>query len=48
MASNHTSFYNSWRTVMGDAGKQLICSWHVNKNWKIKACSKIKIGEKES
>ncbi|XP_049779353.1 uncharacterized protein LOC126176251 [Schistocerca cancellata] len=28
-----TSFYNAWSAVMGPVPNQLLCSWHIQRNW---------------
>jgi len=33
MSDDAPAFYNAWHRVMGSVKHQLLCSWHVNKNW---------------
>jgi len=33
MSDDAPAFYNAWSGVMGSVTHQLLCSWHVNKNW---------------
>jgi hypothetical protein len=40
MSDDDPAFYNAWCTVMGEAEKQLLCSWHINKNLKANLQSK--------
>jgi hypothetical protein len=32
MSDDDPAFYNAWCSVMGAAERQLLCSWHINKN----------------
>ena len=45
MSDDFPAYYNAWKSVMGEAGKQLLCTWHVDKNWR-QALNKIKNPEK--
>lgn len=46
MSDMAESFYNAWKNVMEPAGKQLFCTWHVDKAWK-KNLNKIRSKEKQ-
>ncbi|VEN46173.1 unnamed protein product [Callosobruchus maculatus] len=47
MSDDAPAFYNAWSIVMGAANFQLICSWHVDRNWR-QNLSKICDTEKRS
>lgn len=32
MSDDAPAFYNAWKDVMGEARRQLLCTWHVNKS----------------
>ena len=34
MSDDADQFYNAWVDVFGDGPKKLLCTWHVDKNWK--------------
>ncbi|KAH7944952.1 hypothetical protein HPB49_002782 [Dermacentor silvarum] len=34
MSDDAPAFYNAWKAVMGSADRQLLCAWHVDKNWR--------------
>ncbi|KAL1450403.1 hypothetical protein WDU94_002774 [Cyamophila willieti] len=33
MTDDDPAYYNAWRNVMGEADHQLLCAWHILKNW---------------
>uniref|UniRef100_A0A6P7FSL1 Uncharacterized protein LOC114332217 n=1 Tax=Diabrotica virgifera virgifera TaxID=50390 RepID=A0A6P7FSL1_DIAVI len=33
MSDDAQQFYNAWKNVMGEVSHQLLCSWHVLRNW---------------
>ncbi|KAE9539610.1 hypothetical protein AGLY_004862 [Aphis glycines] len=33
MSDDEPAFYNAWSSVMGPVEKQLLCTWHVLRNW---------------
>jgi len=33
MSDDEPAFYNAWNCVMGSVEKQLLCTWHVLRNW---------------
>ncbi|KAE9523853.1 hypothetical protein AGLY_015741 [Aphis glycines] len=33
MSDDEPAFYNAWSNVMGPVEKQLLCTWHVLRNW---------------
>lgn len=33
MSDDEPAFYNAWNCVMGSVEKQLLCEWHVLRNW---------------
>lgn len=35
MSDDAPEFFNAWSAVMGPAEKQLLCTWHVDKNWRL-------------
>ncbi|XP_042149329.1 uncharacterized protein LOC8043964 [Ixodes scapularis] len=35
MSDDASEFYNAWSAVMSPAERQLLCTWHVDKNWKL-------------
>jgi hypothetical protein len=43
MSDDAPAFYNAWSTVMTEVPNQLICTWHVDRNWR-KNLSKIRGG----
>lgn len=45
MTDNDNIFINAWSEVMGPPQKQLLCSWHVNRNW-LQHLNSIKNAEK--
>lgn len=45
MSDDASAYFNAWRTIMGEPKKQLLCTWHVVKNWK-QALLKIKNQQK--
>jgi len=47
MSDDEPAFYNAWNAVMGPAEKQLLCTWHVLRNW-TKNLSKIQCNEKKT
>jgi len=47
MSDDEPAFYNAWNVVMGPAEKQLLCIWHVLRNW-TKNLSKIQSNEKKT
>lgn len=47
MSDDEPAFYNAWNAVMGSVEKQLLCTWHVLRNW-TKNLSKIKCNEKKT
>ncbi|KAG0440300.1 hypothetical protein HPB47_016344 [Ixodes persulcatus] len=36
MSDDASEFYNAWSAVMSPAERQLLCTLHVDKNWKLK------------
>jgi hypothetical protein len=34
MSDDDPAFYNAWERVMGAAQRRLLCTWHVDKNWR--------------
>ncbi|XP_064475703.1 uncharacterized protein LOC135389598 [Ornithodoros turicata] len=34
MSDDAPAFYNAWKDTMGKADRQLLCTWHVDKNWR--------------
>ncbi|KAF0761691.1 SWIM-type domain-containing protein [Aphis craccivora] len=47
MSDDELAFYNAWNAVMGPTEKQLLCTWHVLRNW-TKNLSKIQCNEKKT
>jgi len=48
MSDDAPAYYNAWSIIMGDVPHRLLCTWHVDRNWRKKLC-KIKGGpEKKS
>jgi len=47
MSDDEPEFYNAWNALMGPAGKQLLCTWHVLRNW-AKNLRKIHSNEKQN
>lgn len=47
MSDDEPAFYNAWNCVMGPASKQLLCTWHVLRNW-AKNVRKIHSNEKQN
>jgi len=47
MSNDEPAFYNAWNTVMGPVEKQLLCTWHVLRNW-TNNLSKIQCNEKKT
>jgi len=48
MIDNAPAFYNAWIAIMGPVEHRLLCTWHVDKNWR-KNLSKTRGGsEKKS
>lgn len=45
MSDDDPAFYNAWCSVMGPAEKQLLCSWHINKNLKQNLQSKTQCSQ---
>lgn len=45
MYKNASEFYNAWSAVMSPAEKQLLCTSHVDRNWKLKV-GKLVEGQK--
>lgn len=45
MSDDEPAFYNAWCTVMGDVPNQLLCTWHVQRNW-FQNLKKIKTKQK--
>lgn len=33
MSDDEPAFYNAWSEIMGPAKKQILCTWHVLRNW---------------
>lgn len=46
MSDDEPAFYNAWSLVMGQVPKQLLCTWHVLRNWS-KNLTKIKSSDKK-
>lgn len=46
MSDHPPAYYNAWQNVMGSIPNQLLCSWHVTKNW-MENLAKIKSSEKK-
>ncbi|XP_060872012.1 uncharacterized protein LOC132946166 [Metopolophium dirhodum] len=46
MSYDEPAFYNAWSFIMGPTPKQLLCTWHVLRNWS-KNLSKIKSQDKK-
>ncbi|KAE9521292.1 hypothetical protein AGLY_018311 [Aphis glycines] len=40
MSDDEPAFYNAWCSVMGFTNKQLLCTWHILRNW-VKNLNKI-------
>lgn len=34
MSDDAPAFYNAWTTIMGSVSHKLLCTWHVDKNWR--------------
>ncbi|XP_064465459.1 uncharacterized protein LOC135377038 [Ornithodoros turicata] len=34
MSDDAPAFYNAWKDTMGSAERQLLCTWHIDKNWR--------------
>jgi len=34
MSDDAPAFYNAWVAVMGPAEHRLLCTWHVDRNWR--------------
>lgn len=34
MSDDASAYYNAWECVMGKVEKRLLCTWHVDKNWR--------------
>jgi len=48
MSDDAPAYYNAWSIIMGDVPHRLLCTWHVDRNWRKKLCE-IKGGpEKKS
>lgn len=47
MSDDTPSYYNAWEKVMGAAQKRLLCTWHIDKNWR-QALSKVNSFEKKT
>ena len=47
MSDDAPAFFSTWKNVMGEHKNQLLCSWHVDKNWR-QALVKIKHTEKRA
>jgi len=47
MSDDEQAFYNAWSSVMGPVQKQLLCTWHVLRNWFKNLC-KIRTNEKKN
>jgi len=48
MSDDDKSFYNAWCEVMGPVPHRLLCTWHVDKNWREKLKERISIPEKRA
>lgn len=35
MSDDAPAFYNAWASVMGSVEHKLLCTWHVDKNWRL-------------
>lgn len=46
MSDDELAFYNAWCSIMGCAVKQLLCTWHILRNW-VKNLNKINGNEKK-
>uniref|UniRef100_A0A8D8PZ63 MULE transposase domain-containing protein n=1 Tax=Cacopsylla melanoneura TaxID=428564 RepID=A0A8D8PZ63_9HEMI len=46
MTDDDPAYYNAWRNVMGEAEHQLLCAWHILKNWNEKIRKTIPEGER--
>ena len=46
MSDDAPAYYNSWKKIFGESERQLLCAWHVDKNWR-QALSKVKGQEKK-
>jgi len=47
MSDDEPAFYNAWSEIMGPANKQILCTWHVLRNW-MKNLNKIHSNEKKT
>ncbi|KAE9523181.1 hypothetical protein AGLY_016414 [Aphis glycines] len=47
MSDDEPAFYNAWCSVMGFTNKQLLCTWHILRNW-VKNLNKINGNEKKN
>lgn len=34
MSDDASAFYNAWATVMGPVAHKLLCTWHIDRNWR--------------
>jgi hypothetical protein len=41
MFDNEPTFYNVWELIMGPISKQLLCTWHVLRNWSKNLSKKV-------
>lgn len=46
MSDDEPAFYKAWCSIMGCAVKQLLCTWHILRNW-VKNLNKINGNEKK-
>lgn len=42
MSDDAPAFYNAWKIVMGEVPHRIICTWHVDKNWRENLNKKLK------
>ena len=45
MSDDFSAFFNAWKNIMEEPLKQLLCSWYIDKNWRL-ALLKIKRKDK--
>lgn len=48
MSDDAPAYINTWTIVMGKPKHHLLCSWHIDKNWRVNIKSKIKDPMKQS
>lgn len=48
MTDDAEAFYNAWREVFALPHKRLLCSWHIDKNWRKKLIQLISSKENQA